>query len=148
MNPNIFREIVKKSVKIEVKIEEDTIYAYVFTLNTVIGTDEPIPYIIKANSHRELYLKIFNRHISSMLSRFLRDNYEDKLIKKYIDSNGRIDNMDFFYMCQTEDFYDTWRQSIIEDKIYINNKICDFIDNIVNFGTHYYGIYITKMHDI
>ncbi len=154
MNHNILNKIIEKSIK----EHEKTIYAYLmFHTDNGIHDHGLRPSIIKANSREELYVKIFDKEIENLLFEFLMENSEDPIIEKYIDPHAKIDAkidrdmlLDIYYYTMPNNnitIYTEWKNSIIKDKVYIDKKIYEFIDNIVDHSSYGIGLNISKMNN-
>ena len=161
MNHNIMEKISIKYIEEKIRQEENKIYAYV--LLDLAGEvynqrGDMDPRIIKANSKRDLYLKIFNQDIGILLEEFILRYASDLDITKYLDSDvNPMNPEELEYLVQLDqDFYDKiWREKI-KDDMYVEDKIYEFVDLLEkNQGQGYidryedtmgYGLSITKMH--
>ncbi len=123
-------------------------YAYVLVCSVYyFQINAAYPSIMKASSREELYLKIFNKHIRYFLVYYLIKNGEDVIIKKYISADVEIDKTKIFdvYYDIYQNFYDTWKKDIIQDKEYIDIKICELMNDLINNPIPEYRFNITKV---
>ncbi len=157
INHNILDKISNKyvadRVREAIKQEEDKTYAYIIFTMDSNGYDQAfsmIPQIIKAESKKELYVKIFNREIASLLGLFIMKNYHNSRIKKYLDTKivSRIDSdfsdfndgkdysdSDYFgdYYHRNEEYYDkNWREIIKNDQEYVEDIIYQYMNGLRN----------------
>ncbi len=130
MNHNIMEKISDKYIQQMIKEAEEQVYVYTFY-------DEELPThnqyieatIVRARDKKELYLQIFDHEINVLLSYFLTNFcHDDSIISKYLPLKSDIFS-NYYY--EKPEVYDEWIKTTHKDKEYIDQKIYEFMDLMV-----------------
>ncbi len=138
MNHNILNRISEKYIEQRIKENNDQIYAYFFdSYEDRIRMNKIHLNMVKANSKKELYLKIFYDNFEEILLCFVYHNSDDLIIKK-IANNTSLDRYNIGYSNRLARSYygdyrgiTNWQNDIMDNKEYVENLIYKYIKDVI-----------------
>ncbi len=136
-----------------IKEKNDQFYAYNFIKTVEREKGFSIyPNIVKANSKREFYIKIFYDNFEEILFYFVHDNSNDSIIQEIFINKKIIDHISLALYLSDRYYVDigrnTWNNDIMDNKEYIENLIYKYIKHVINDGDglflNVFEIFMTK----